>query len=181
MPIRDRIRELRRIPAGELLPHPRNWRKHPRKQEEAVRGALAEIGYADALLARETAEGHLMLIDGHLRAGITPDSIVPVLILDVTEDESDKLLATLDPLAALARPDADRLAQLLETVATENAALGELLADLGGKAAPAAPESGPEPLTHQYNVLVTCESESQQVELLARLTDEGFQCRAFIV
>jgi hypothetical protein len=181
MSIRDRIRELRRIPAADLLPHPRNWRKHPRGQREALRGALAEIGYADALLARETADGALMLIDGHLRAEITPQSIVPVLVLDVTEDESDKLLATLDPLAALAEPDADKLAALLETVETGNAALGELLADLAGQSAAPAPADSDEPLAGQYNVLVTCESESRQVELLQRLTDEGFQCRAFIV
>ena len=45
-----------------------------------MRGVLAEIGIADALLARETPEG-LMLIDGHLRADVSPDSEWPVLVL----------------------------------------------------------------------------------------------------
>ena len=67
MYIRDRIRELKRVPARELLPHPKNWRTHPKRQQEALRGILAEIGYADALLARETAEG-LQLSEGHRRA-----------------------------------------------------------------------------------------------------------------
>ena len=71
--------------------------RHPKAQADALRGLLCEIGYADALLARETPEG-LQLIDGHLRAETTPDVEVPVLILDVTEEEADKLLS--DPRPA---------------------------------------------------------------------------------
>src|ERR1700675_312280 len=104
MKIRDRVVELVRVPAGSLRPNPKNWRRHPKSQANALRGLLSEIGYADALLARETPEG-LPLIDGHLRAETTPDSIVPVLVLDVTEAEADKLLLTLDPLAAMAEGD----------------------------------------------------------------------------
>ena len=57
MQIRDRIKELRRVPASELLPNPKNWRTHPVAQQDALRGVLAEVGYADALIARETPEG----------------------------------------------------------------------------------------------------------------------------
>jgi hypothetical protein len=79
--IRDRIRELRRVRASELVLNPKNWRRHPKAQVDALRGLLAEIGYADALLARELVDGRLMLIDGHLRAETTPDAEVPVLVL----------------------------------------------------------------------------------------------------
>ena len=79
MRIRDRVKELRRVKASELLPNPKNWRVHPPAQADAMRGVLAEIGYADALLVRETSDG-LMLIDGHLRAEVTPDMEVPVLV-----------------------------------------------------------------------------------------------------
>ncbi len=67
MPIRDRIVELRRVPAAELRANPKNWRRHPETQARALRSVLEQVGYAGALLARETAEG-LELIDGHLRA-----------------------------------------------------------------------------------------------------------------
>jgi len=113
--IRDRIRELRRVPARELLPNPRNWRRHPREQAAALQGILAEVGYADALLARETPDG-LMIIDGHLRAETTPDQDVPVLVLDVTEEEADKILLTLDPLAGLATVDKSDLRSLMDSV-----------------------------------------------------------------
>lgn len=129
MKIRDRIKELRRVPASELLPNPKNWRMHPESQQNALRGVLADVGYADALLARETEDG-LMLVDGHLRAETTPEMAVPVLVLDIDEAESDLILATLDPLASMAERDAAALNGLLEGLDSDNEALGQLLQDL---------------------------------------------------
>jgi hypothetical protein len=112
MEIRDRIKDFRRVPARLLRPHPRNWRTHPQAQQDALRGVLAEVGFADALLARELDDGSLQLVDGHLRAEVAPDSVVPVLVLDVSEQEANKLLATLDPLAAMAEADTRMLKDL---------------------------------------------------------------------
>lgn len=137
MQIRDRIKELRRVPASELLPNPKNWRIHPIAQQDALRGVLAEVGYADALIARETPEG-LMLVDGHLRAETTPDADVPVLVLDIDEAEADLMLATLDPLAAMAGRDEERLSELLSTVSSDNDTVNALLQTLA---------NGYEPLT----------------------------------
>lgn len=127
---RDRIKSLRRVRAGDLRPNQKNWRTHPKAQHEALQGVLADVGYADAVLAREFGDGSLMLIDGHLRAGVDPDAKIPVLILDVTEEEADKLLASIDPLAAMAGVDAARLGELLGTVKTDNSALQAMLAGL---------------------------------------------------
>ncbi len=113
MKLKDRIIELRRVPASELIPNPKNWRKHPEAQQNAMRGILAEVGIADAVLARETPKG-LMLIDGHLRADIDPTVEWPVLVLDVTEAEADKILATHDPLAAM-----DQLEELYQRIVTK--------------------------------------------------------------
>jgi len=131
--IRDRIKDLRRVRAADLVPNPKNWRRHPRAQAKALRALLTEIGYADALLVRELSDNRLMLIDGHLRAETTPDALVPVLILDVTEKEADKILLTLDPLAAMAESDAERIKALIETVGTNSAAVEELLRRTAGE------------------------------------------------
>jgi len=125
--IRDRVKELRRVPASSLRPNPKNWRTHPKEQADALRGTLAEIGFAEALVARELEDGTLELIDGHLRAETVGDTAVPVLVLDVDEAEADKLLATLDPLAALAGVDTQRLEDLLATVETDSDALRQML------------------------------------------------------
>ena len=129
MDVRDRIKELRRVPAAELIPNPKNWRVHPTEQQAALTAILTEVGYADALLARETPEG-LMLVDGHLRAETTPDAIVPVLVLDIDEDEADLMLATLDPLAAMAGRDEERLSGLLGSLSLRGGVADDLLADI---------------------------------------------------
>lgn len=145
MRIRDRILELRRVPAKDLLPDPKNWRTHPKAQREALKGVLAEVGYAGALLARETPAG-LVLVDGHLRAETTPDQEVPVLVLDVDEKEAAQLLASLDPLSAMAGADDERLAALLKSVETDSEAVRKMLDDLSEAAGiekpkPEAPEA----------------------------------------
>ena len=127
--IKDRIKELRRVPASELIPHPMNWRQHPQAQTDALTGMLAEIGFADAVIARETSEG-LQLIDGHLRQDIMGDQEIPVLIVDLTEDEANKMLITLDPLAGLAETNDDMLRSLMESVQFEDERVNTLLQQL---------------------------------------------------
>jgi ParB-like chromosome segregation protein Spo0J len=134
MNIRNRVKSLRMVPASDLRPNPKNWRTHPKAQADALRGVLAEVGLADACLARELPDGSLMLIDGHLRAETLGDGDVPVLILDVNEAEADKLLATLDPLAAMADSDAAKLDELLRNVDTGSEALQELIASTATQA-----------------------------------------------
>ena len=130
MNIRNRVKALRTVKASELAPNPKNWRTHPKAQQDALRGILAEVGYADALLARELPDGSLMLVDGHLRAETTPDQEVPVLILDINEAEADKLLLSLDPLAALAETNAQALDALLREVDTGSEGLQQMYADM---------------------------------------------------
>lgn len=133
MTIQDRIKDLIRVPAGELLSNPKNWRRHPEKQRSALSGVLAEIGWADAVLARETADG-LMLIDGHLRTEVAPDAEIPVLVLDVSEDEADKILLTHDPLGDMAETNAAALDLLMRDVNTGSEGVQEMLAELANSA-----------------------------------------------
>ena len=77
-PIRDRVLELRRVPASELHSNPANWRRHPKAQRAALAAMLRQVGFAGAALARETADGSLELIDGHMRAEEAGASDVPV-------------------------------------------------------------------------------------------------------
>ncbi len=143
--IRDRIKSLRRVKASELLPNPKNWRRHPDAQVDALRGVLEEVGIADTLLVRETPDG-LMLIDGHLRADLDPDTKWPVLVLDVTEAEADKIMATHDPLAAMAEADEQKLGELLASLETDSEALEAMLSELAEENGIDLFEVGPEEL-----------------------------------
>jgi len=119
MAIRDRIKELRRVPASELKANPKNWRTHPPEQLEAIRAALSDVGFAGAELARELEDGTLELIDGHARAEVSGDEPIPVLVLDVTEDEADTILATFDPIGAMATKNTEALSDLLKSLADD--------------------------------------------------------------
>lgn len=129
MKLKDRIKGLERIRASELLPNPKNWRTHPREQRDALRGVLAEVGIADALLVRRTKDGY-QILDGHCRAEEAPDVEWPCLVVDLSDSEADKLLATHDPIGAMADADADTLRELLAGVESKNEAVRELLATL---------------------------------------------------
>ena len=176
MHIRDRIKQLRRVPASELKPNPANWRTHPPRQADALRGILAEVGYASALLARELADGSLELIDGHLRAETTPESLVPVLVLDVNEAEAAKLLATFDPLGAMAGTDDEKFRELAAGIETENAELRALLERL---AEPPPPDRDPPdvPIGESYQIIVQCNDEAEQRHIYDDLTAQGYLCR----
>jgi hypothetical protein len=69
------------------------------------------------------------VIDGHLRQNTMGDT--PVLVLDVTEQEADKLLATLDPLAGMAIRKDEKMKALLNGISTSNSAVGNILSSLG--------------------------------------------------
>ncbi len=200
MTIRDRILELRRVKGSELLPHPRNWRLHPPMQQQAVRTLLERLGYAQALLARETAEGKLEIIDGHLRAELTPDELVPVLVLDVDPQEALELLATLNPLAGLAETDeaawealsaelVQDLPQLQDWLSFPAANDQELINQPETKE-PAQRTSSetftdeqqaPEESEAVYQVIVTCRSETEQRQVFETLRSQGHACRLLVL
>jgi DNA modification methylase len=149
MSLRDRVIELRRVPVAELIPNPKNWRTHSKGQTQALQGLITEVGFAGAALARQGVNGELVLIDGHLRRDALPDERIPVLVTDLTEEEADKVLATFDPIGAMAGRDAEALEALLENVTTENDGLRRLLEDLGkvgGKAGASDPDDEVQPL-----------------------------------
>ena len=87
MTIRNRIKEHRRVRAGDLVPHELNWRKHPKSQRDALEAVYKEVGFARSLLAFELPDGRLKVIDGHLRRDIDPNMRVNVEVLDVNEAE----------------------------------------------------------------------------------------------
>lgn len=109
--MRNRVKELRTVPASSLKPHPKNPRKHGAQQRQAMSDVLRELGFADAILAYESG-GELIVLDGHMRREEAGDANVPVLLLDLTDQEAEYFLATHDPLTALAEIDADTLKSL---------------------------------------------------------------------
>ena len=124
--IRDRVVDLRKVPANTIRPNPWNWRLHPQNQRDVLAETVEDIGFAGALIARETPDG-LELVDGHLRQDMFGDCMVPVLIVDMTDEEVRRLLATLDPIGAMAQTDTEALTTLLDALDINGEATRSLL------------------------------------------------------
>jgi len=92
---------------------------------------LQQVGWAGALLYNETSG---RIIDGHLRREVAQDGKVPVLIGSWTEEQEALILATLDPLAAMAEADADKVRALLEGLGEQDAAVQAVLDGLAADA-----------------------------------------------
>jgi hypothetical protein len=194
--LRNRIIGHRTVPARDLIPHALNPRTHGPSQREALRAMLDDLGLARSLLAY-VADAHkhlgesapLTLIDGHLRADELADAAVTVEVLDVNDEEAKKLLLTMDPLAALAGYDEERLDALRATVSTNSDALANLWASVADaqKAASRVLDDAAKKrkesrkgaqLEEKYLVIVACRDERHQVEVLRQCQQAGHTCKA---
>lgn len=118
----------------QLLANPQNWRIHPKAQQDALSGMLDEVGWVQSVIVNQTT-GHL--VDGHLRVSLAlrdGAESVPVVYVDLTPAEEALVLASIDPIGALAATDSAILDQLLAEVTTTSGELQKLLDDLGEKA-----------------------------------------------
>jgi ParB-like chromosome segregation protein Spo0J len=127
---RNRIVGHADVAPSELVPNPRNWRTHPAEQQRALAGALGEVGWVAEILVNRTTGN---VVDGHLRIELAlarHETAVPVTYIDLSEDEERLILASLDPLAAMATAEQDALAALLAGLEPADEALRALLAEL---------------------------------------------------
>ena len=129
--MKDRIKSLKRIPASKLIPHPLNHRTHPDHQKRVLQGLLDDVGWADAVIVRETPEGY-QILDGHLRSEMTTGKI-PCLVVDLSDDEANLLLATHDHIAGMAGTDQSKLDDLLSELSSKNDDVQSLLDELATK------------------------------------------------
>ena len=122
----------------QLVANPSNWRTHGAAQRDALRGSLATVGWVQQVLVNQRT-GHV--VDGHARveeALSRGEPSVPVLYVDLEPDEEALVLATLDPIGAMAGRDDERLRALLAEISVDDAGLAALL----GSLAPVGPKAG---------------------------------------
>ena len=117
----------------QLLAHPENWRIHPKPQQDALAGVLDEVGWVQDVIVNQRT-GHV--IDGHLRVSLAigrREATVPVVYVDLDEHEERLVLATIDPISAMAATDAAKLDELLREVSTGDAAVQAMLSSVAAK------------------------------------------------
>lgn len=170
----------------DLLANPKNWRIHPKPQQDALAGVLDEVGWVQQVIVNQRT-GHL--IDGHLRVTLAMrrnEPAIPVLYVDLDEAEEALILATLDPLAAMAATDAEQLDALLREVTTGEAAVRAMLAELAeGAGIVPTDDAGSRPppddnYQSQYGVIVMCADEAEQERVYNELSARGLECRVVV-
>jgi DNA modification methylase len=130
--------ENRIVGSGEIDPidiklHPKNWRKHPKGQASALEGALEEIGWIQDVIINQRSG---KLLDGHLRVELAlkkKESKVPVKFVDLSEEEEELALLTLDPITAMAEADKEALKALMDAVTTDNEDIQKMIDDLAAE------------------------------------------------
>lgn len=125
---------LEYVAPDSLEDNPKNWRSHPEFQMDALKGLLAEAGWAGALLYNESTG---RLIDGHARKELAIARnlpLIPVLIGRWSVQEEAKILAALDPIAALAEAMPVQLDSILREIDTGDEGMQMLLSKLAEEA-----------------------------------------------
>jgi hypothetical protein len=119
---------------NQLLANPYNWRIHTAAQQETLEEVLDQVGWVQQVIVNQRT-GHL--VDGHLRVTLAlrrEEKSVPVIYVDLSEEEEKIIIATLDPITGMAGTDAAKLGELLNTVDVEGDAITKLLLDMADKA-----------------------------------------------
>jgi len=104
------------VDPSTLTAHPDNWRAHPPGQQAALEQVLAEVGWVQRVVVnRRTGR----TVDGHLRVELAlsrKESSIPVVYVDLSDEEELLVLSTFDPIAALAKTQRGKLTSILERV-----------------------------------------------------------------
>lgn len=167
-PWRNRIVGTGEEAPDQLVANPMNWRTHPGNQRDALRGSLASVGWVQQVLVNKRT-GHV--VDGHARveeALSRGEATVPVLYVDLSPEEEALVLATLDPISAMANTDDAKLRELLAGITVDDEGLAAML----GKLSPPEPKIG---LTDPDDVPELGESSIKPGDLFA-LGDHRLLC-----
>jgi len=127
---RNRIIGSAELDPMKLKANSKNWRKHPKRQKEALEGMLSQVGWVQDVIVNKTTGN---LVDGHLRVSLAiskKEKSIPVKYVDLTPKEEELVLATLDPLGSLAETDKALLYDLIKEVSTDQASVQVMLSDL---------------------------------------------------
>lgn len=196
----DRIR-IEYVALADLKRHPRNPKEH---DLGALHTSVNRFGYVAPVLIDERT-GYLVAGHGRLDAlaqmqaeGKQPPArieargdewYVPVIrgVAFNSDSEVEAYLVADNRLTMLGGWNEPELAALLQDLANEDEELlratgydADDLAALLHDLAPTALDGSPVDIPEQFMVLVECSGEYAQAELLERLNDEGYKCRALI-
>jgi len=131
--LQNRIVSYELVDPRTLRANPLNWRIHPEAQEAALESIMRRVGWLDEVRVNKRTGN---IINGHLRLKIAlknAEPKIPVVYVDISQEEEHLALATFDSVTGLAVQDTDALLELVrltEPVWNEDKPISDLLQDL---------------------------------------------------
>lgn len=101
------------VPVGDIHPHPENYNNG---DIDAIGESIDESGMVAPLLVQRST--HYIISGNHTYAALVERNAcdVPVIWLDIDDEQAIKLMVGLNQIARLARPDKAAMLSLLQTV-----------------------------------------------------------------
>lgn len=174
------------VPINSLIPDPQNANEHPERSIDAIRKSLKRYGQQKVIVAREHSR---VVIAGNGTLEAAKSLGWQEIACRFTDlDDVDSIGYGIDDnkTAELARWNFECLKRLNELQVKEGQELiGWTQKELDLLRAidwvpPEESEDQSSGLGTKYHVVVECESEQEQLELLKQLTAEGHTCRALV-
>lgn len=131
MDIKNRIKEFKLVDPRELKKNPKNHHTHPVAQRRALKEAMDSLGWVQPLTLNEVTGN---LVDGHARLDEALElniEHVPVIIVELSEEEEAVALAAIVKTGHMAEIDRTLEADLLAITTGFNADLAALLGATG--------------------------------------------------
>jgi len=170
-------------PIDRLIPYARNPRTHSEAQIAQIAASIAEFGFTNPILVGSDG----VIIAGHGRLAAAQKlglETVPVVVLDHLTPSQRRALMIADNRIAenagwdeeLLRVELDELKEFgfdLELTGFDDKEISNLLDENNDLSSYADQQ-----VREQFLVLVECNDDFEQRNLIERLTDEGYVCRA---
>lgn len=179
-PVKTVKQEIKDTPIEKLRNHPRN----PRKGNAAkIMRSIRANGFYGVIVAQKST-GYVLAGNHRLMAARKAGAkSLPVAWIDVDDERALRILLADNKISDESGTDETRLAELLSELADTDIGLrgtgydegeiDDLIEDIAG-------ESDPQLGGLEFRVVVDCNNEEHQAELLARFEAEGLPCRALM-
>jgi hypothetical protein len=175
----------------KYTPDPQNARLHPERNKQLIRQSLEEVGAGrsilvggdDTIIAGNGVYEQAQALGLTVREVIaSPDELIAVKRPDLTGEAATRAAIFDNATGETSSWDVEALRQLQVAMPALLAGLDEVQAEFDAAMAAmdeeAQEEAGVDLVPEQWMVLITCNDEAQQINLLDRMTQEGYQCRA---
>jgi len=168
---------IRRLPIGEIKPHPRNPRTHPKPGSPVWKVLLRSVehDYFDPLVWNERT-GYL--VSGHFRLKVMESiGITEIDVSVVDYDEPTHYARMIAANKNTGWDDDGCLAALIDDIKAD---VDPVLAMLENFDQPVQKKRKAKPVTEineVFEIIVECTGEDQQRQLFDRFREEGIKCR----